>query len=401
MKNLCLMMWVAGGFLALLTLVEFLYLLLIRNEQRFTMHQITIWILSLTQTSFLCWILIRWGMKYKVLSLPEENIRNLTLALESDKNLIKFSFIIYQILTLIHYVLLVFYKNVFNNLSSYEDFLEVLLFWIAFTQYAYFGILFQYTIIMPRLEDESQTRCKALTLHILGWFWLLFAGITLFLFIVIISRDNNVETPTKIRFNSIIFFIKTSLVINLFKKRNSTKFAHLLFLFLNLLTVGQTFAGIGKEDPDTEFYEVFMIASHFLIIIYLCLLWKTIREIIPLIRTCYTEIVRNGAQRQRNSWFRRAPVELVALNMVALQLPQGITPEIREKLKNMVKPLEIPKDEENLADFNCVICSQDMVKGEKIIPFPCSHIYHETCIWPWLDISTTCPTCRKDLNGVL
>ncbi|RKP34049.1 hypothetical protein BJ085DRAFT_20426, partial [Dimargaris cristalligena] len=28
---------------------------------------------------------------------------------------------------------------------------------------------------------------------------------------------------------------------------------------------------------------------------------------------------------------------------------------------------------------------------------PCQHIFHEECLFPWLEVSNTCPTCRYEL----
>ena len=178
-------------------------------------------------------------------------------------------------------------------------------------------------------------------------------------------------------------------------------FAHLLFLFLNLLTVGQTCINISKEDPATEFYEIFIISSQMLILIYIILLWKTILQVVPLVKTCISEILRGGSHRRRSNWPARPQVELLSLNIMGMQGHRGITPEIREKLKALVKPLENRKGEGASTEFDCVICIQEVSEGEPVLTFPCSHFYHEACIWPWLNNNSTCPTCRKDLEAVV
>jgi len=35
--------------------------------------------------------------------------------------------------------------------------------------------------------------------------------------------------------------------------------------------------------------------------------------------------------------------------------------------------------------------------GEKIRKLPCKHIFHDSCILPWLDSHITCPNCRFNL----
>lgn len=47
----------------------------------------------------------------------------------------------------------------------------------------------------------------------------------------------------------------------------------------------------------------------------------------------------------------------------------------------------------------CPICTEDFVRGEPARHLPCDHHFHPACIDPWLlDVSSTCPLCRVDLN---
>lgn len=39
----------------------------------------------------------------------------------------------------------------------------------------------------------------------------------------------------------------------------------------------------------------------------------------------------------------------------------------------------------------------NILLGEKIRKLPCKHIFHDTCILPWLDSNITCPNCRFNL----
>lgn len=42
-------------------------------------------------------------------------------------------------------------------------------------------------------------------------------------------------------------------------------------------------------------------------------------------------------------------------------------------------------------------CSSS-VSDSSIHAFPCAHLFHTTCLFPWLSIKTTCPTCRLDID---
>ncbi|ELR06178.1 hypothetical protein GMDG_07833 [Pseudogymnoascus destructans 20631-21] len=48
---------------------------------------------------------------------------------------------------------------------------------------------------------------------------------------------------------------------------------------------------------------------------------------------------------------------------------------------------------------SCSVCIESFVENENVRILPCSHIYHQRCIDPWLlNLSSTCPLCRKPLQ---
>ncbi|URE22789.1 RING [Musa troglodytarum] len=55
--------------------------------------------------------------------------------------------------------------------------------------------------------------------------------------------------------------------------------------------------------------------------------------------------------------------------------------------------------EEDVAQANalCAVCKDGILVGERVKQLPCSHLYHEDCILPWLGIRNTCPVCRFEL----
>nr|POF06297.1 e3 ubiquitin-protein ligase ring1-like [Quercus suber] len=48
--------------------------------------------------------------------------------------------------------------------------------------------------------------------------------------------------------------------------------------------------------------------------------------------------------------------------------------------------------------FYCSICLEEPQAGDKLIRMNCSHIYHQDCLLPWLQMHNTCPNCRSKLD---
>ncbi|KAK3938604.1 hypothetical protein QBC46DRAFT_162117 [Diplogelasinospora grovesii] len=46
----------------------------------------------------------------------------------------------------------------------------------------------------------------------------------------------------------------------------------------------------------------------------------------------------------------------------------------------------------------CVICVDDMVRGDMATVLPCKHFFHGECVSPWLKQHRTCPVCRKSIE---
>jgi hypothetical protein len=45
-------------------------------------------------------------------------------------------------------------------------------------------------------------------------------------------------------------------------------------------------------------------------------------------------------------------------------------------------------------EAECVVCMERFEDGDEIRKMPCSHGFHETCIFKWLRVSRLCPHCR-------
>ncbi|OEL31817.1 hypothetical protein BAE44_0007164, partial [Dichanthelium oligosanthes] len=45
----------------------------------------------------------------------------------------------------------------------------------------------------------------------------------------------------------------------------------------------------------------------------------------------------------------------------------------------------------------CAVCLQDFVTKDTIRAMPCSHTFHQDCIFRWLRVNHVCPLCRHAL----
>ncbi len=68
---------------------------------------------------------------------------------------------------------------------------------------------------------------------------------------------------------------------------------------------------------------------------------------------------------------------------------------IIEKLENEKYQYLVEKDKYS----NCPICTDNLVNGDMIIKLNCSHIFHDGCILPWLELNNSCPNCRQLLTS--
>ncbi len=46
----------------------------------------------------------------------------------------------------------------------------------------------------------------------------------------------------------------------------------------------------------------------------------------------------------------------------------------------------------------CNICQEEFNNDTIVTRLPCSHLFHDPCITPWLKVNGTCPTCRMSVT---
>ncbi|MCL7046366.1 hypothetical protein MKW94_004157 [Papaver nudicaule] len=69
-------------------------------------------------------------------------------------------------------------------------------------------------------------------------------------------------------------------------------------------------------------------------------------------------------------------------------------------LKREAYSYESGGHDEPTADTNtCVICLEKFEAGKVVTHMPCSHIFHEYCLVPWLQDNHSCPLCRFEIQS--
>ncbi|KAH7387703.1 hypothetical protein KP509_16G037300 [Ceratopteris richardii] len=74
----------------------------------------------------------------------------------------------------------------------------------------------------------------------------------------------------------------------------------------------------------------------------------------------------------------------------------GAPPAAKQAVREL--PL-VPIEQRHIDDDSatCPICKELMELGEMAKELPCQHLYHESCIVPWLNVRNSCPVCRFEL----
>ncbi|EEF35262.1 zinc finger protein, putative [Ricinus communis] len=71
----------------------------------------------------------------------------------------------------------------------------------------------------------------------------------------------------------------------------------------------------------------------------------------------------------------------------------GVSIPMLEKLKN-----ERHFAAAGQSGDDCPICLEEICDGVELIKVPCNHIFHEKCIFRWLENRNSCPICRYEVK---
>lgn len=96
------------------------------------------------------------------------------------------------------------------------------------------------------------------------------------------------------------------------------------------------------------------------------------------------------------AWGREG-LDTIVTQLLNQMETSGPPPLAKDKINDIPK-VEITAEEVE-RKLQCSVCWEDFKIDEKVRKLPCSHLYHEDCIVPWLNLHGTCPICRKSLNG--
>lgn len=77
-------------------------------------------------------------------------------------------------------------------------------------------------------------------------------------------------------------------------------------------------------------------------------------------------------------------------------LRRGAPPAAVSVLNHLPR-LVVKEDHKQLDSLTCAICKDSLVVGIVVNQLPCSHLYHPSCILPWLMSRNSCPLCRYEL----
>ncbi|XP_017000295.2 E3 ubiquitin-protein ligase Iruka [Drosophila takahashii] len=78
------------------------------------------------------------------------------------------------------------------------------------------------------------------------------------------------------------------------------------------------------------------------------------------------------------------------------QMETSGPPPLSAQRINEIPNVQISAEEVD-RKIQCSICWDDFKIDETVRKLPCSHLFHENCIVPWLNLHSTCPICRKSL----
>lgn len=89
-----------------------------------------------------------------------------------------------------------------------------------------------------------------------------------------------------------------------------------------------------------------------------------------------------------------SPSDILEISRMAFDQIQA-PPASKEAVESLPS---IPITTEHVVKgFSCPICQAEFKIGELVKKLPCDHMFHKSCILPWLNKTNSCPMCRHEL----
>ncbi|CAK7323602.1 unnamed protein product [Dovyalis caffra] len=93
-----------------------------------------------------------------------------------------------------------------------------------------------------------------------------------------------------------------------------------------------------------------------------------------------------------------APEEIRAIfDSEGATVPRGASEKVLKKLKKERFYLKQGNGDSS-SGSSCVVCLEDFSTSVELTKLPCAHVFHEKCIFRWLQNSKSCPLCRTDVE---
>ncbi|KAL3278806.1 hypothetical protein HHI36_016329 [Cryptolaemus montrouzieri] len=74
-------------------------------------------------------------------------------------------------------------------------------------------------------------------------------------------------------------------------------------------------------------------------------------------------------------------------------LSEKLPPPVSKKVLESIPTITLEQDGKQ-----CTICLKEYCKGDTAKQLPCKHLFHNTCILPWLTKTNSCPLCRQEME---
>lgn len=90
-------------------------------------------------------------------------------------------------------------------------------------------------------------------------------------------------------------------------------------------------------------------------------------------------------------YFMGRGLDLVLQHLAEIEPNRYGTPPTRKEVIEALPTIEVKEASQ------CSVCLDEFEIGEDVKETPCKHRFHENCIFPWLELHSTCPLCRFQL----